>query len=91
MLQLVLCQDSGGSSSSASLRALFREQYRPFEYTPIREAFEFKDVLHSVRDITPYNCLEFRYRRYFSQLLCKKKQFSPNPANQLEKNIFHER
>ena len=59
MLQLVLCQDSGGSSS-ASLRALFREQYRPFEYTPIREAFEFKDVLHSVRDITPYNCLEFR-------------------------------
>ncbi len=42
------------------MRILFQEQYRTFEYSPIREAFEFKEVLHSVRDITPYNCLEFR-------------------------------
>ena len=48
------------SSAGTPHRALFREQYRTHEYAPLREAFEFKGVLHSVRDITPYNCLEFR-------------------------------
>ncbi len=46
---------------ACAARALFREQYRTFEYAPLREAFEFRDVLHSARDIAPYNCLQFRY------------------------------